>query len=126
MLEQVNAALSSVQIEPKDAAAAQLARHYAELIDNAAPSKKYAKALDWLATVESESPNADEHERTICAALAEHSVASDLGPKLLAALTSLGMTPAAAGGVVVPPPASKPKSPLDELRQRRAEKDRVS
>jgi hypothetical protein len=42
-----------------------------------------------------------------------------LGPKLLAALTALGMTPRARKAVVRDWPPTVPVSPLDELRQRR-------
>ena len=122
MLEQLNAALAAVKIEPKDEAAAALARHYADLIDNAAPAGKYLKALAWLhGGANQGDEKAGDFTNTIMLALSEHTSASDFGPKLLAALTALGMTPAAAG-ITIPTPGSVPKSPLDELRQRRAEK----
>lgn len=44
---------------------------------------------------------------------------AELGPKLLAALTALGMTPAARKGIVKPETVQF-GSPLDELRARRA------
>lgn len=122
MLEQLNQALSAVKVEPKDEAAAALARHYASLIDNSAPAAKYDKAIAWLVLGASqEDDNADTYTRVITIALSEHSSASDFGPKLLAALTALGMTPAAAG-VAVPQPGAVPRSPLDELRKRRQDK----
>lgn len=45
-----------------------------------------------------------------------------LGPKLLSALAALLMTPAARAAITKPAttPGAKPKSPLDELRERRA------
>jgi hypothetical protein len=46
---------------------------------------------------------------------------AELGPKLLAALTALGMTPAARKAAV-PEKSAPTKSPLDELRKRRAER----
>jgi len=122
VLEQVETALASVKIEPKDQAAAALARHYARLIDDAAPDKKYAEAIEWLAGVDT-NQRTDKFRLTIVAALSEHSSTSDFGPKLLATLTALGMTPAAAGNVV-PEPVGKPASPLDELRQRRQDKEK--
>lgn len=116
------ATLRAATTRPEDAAAIRLAKNYAELLDNAAPAGKYAKALEWLARVPTE-PNQAQHQLTIMIALAEHSVASDLGPKLLAVLDDLGVTPAArarlsarGAAAAAPPPAS----PLDELKQRRA------
>ena len=122
MLEQVSTALKSVKIEPKDQAAAALAKHYARLIDDAAPDKKYAEALEWLAGVDT-NQRTDKFRLTIMTALSEHSSASDFGPKLLATLTALGMTPAAAGNVI-PEPVNKPADPLDELRKRRQEREK--
>jgi hypothetical protein len=122
LLEQLNAALAAVKIEPKDVATAELARHYAGLIDNAAPAGKYLKALAWLhGGASQEDEKAGDYTDVIMLALSEHSSASDFGPKLLAALTSLGMTPAAAG-IIAPTPGAVPRSPLDQLRQRRQEK----
>jgi len=46
---------------------------------------------------------------------------AELGPKLLAALTALGMTPAARKAAV-PTPPERPANPLDELRRKRAER----
>ena len=122
MLGQLNEGLGAVELEVKDRPTAALARYYAELLDNAAPAAKYEKALSWLAGGASqEDPKADDYTRVITTALNEHSTASDLGPKLLAALTALGMTPAAAG-VAIPKPGAVPQSPLDELRQKRADR----
>lgn len=45
---------------------------------------------------------------------------AELGPKLLAALTALQMTPAARKAAVQGSEAPKPASPLDELRAKRA------
>ena len=45
---------------------------------------------------------------------------AELGPKLLACLTALGMTPAARKAVLGDKPAEKPTNLLDELRERRA------
>ena len=48
---------------------------------------------------------------------------AELGPKLLAALTALQMTPAARKAVMASPEPVKPRSPLDELRAKRAARD---
>jgi hypothetical protein len=107
-------------IDERDRAAADLAVHYATLIDAAAPAGRYATALRWLANADCESDADLRAKETIRMALARHSVASDLGPKLLAALTELGLTPraraAATEGVK---PSGQPTSALDQLAERR-------
>jgi hypothetical protein len=123
MLTAIEAALDGrTDVDPRDTATERLALGYAELIDSAAPAAKYRKALAVISraiagtTLEDDDPF--EAFTAISTALAEHSVASDLGPKLLATLTSLGLTTAARGeqkGVK----RSAPANPLDELRKRR-------
>lgn len=99
-LERSLAALTDV---PTDGAARSLALRYALLMDDAQAADKYTKALRLCG--EAIASRADDMPITageqlmsawdkLSSALAEHSVASDLGPKLLAALTALGMTPA--------------------------------
>ena len=126
MTRAVAAALRAAELRPEDGAAKALAQRYAALIDEAVPLAKYDKPLRALrqAVRESSDPNAEEHLAKIEVALSAHSVASDLGPKLLAVLTALGM-PAAGrgakggtGGGTVSPVASK----LDELRERRRQR----
>lgn len=80
----VQRALRDVPLTSADAAAAELAIHYAEQID-----------------------------------LGEDLI--KIGPPLLAALESLGMTPRSRKSLVREA-GSGPASPLDELRQRRAER----
>jgi len=124
MTRAVAAALRAGKPEHLDAGAVQLAREYAGLIDNATVLAKYRKSLDGLrAALDLLGPldriDAFEHFDKIADALSEHSVASDLGPKLLAALTALGLTPAgrgAKGGQNGAPTTN----PLDELKARRA------
>jgi hypothetical protein len=108
--------------DPRDKAAERLALHYAGLIDQAAPAARYRK---WLATLSqaaahTDDPDAEEAFEQIATALAEHSVASDLGPKLLAVLTSLGLTTAGRGAAKDAGGKSAAASPLDEIRARRA------
>lgn len=81
--ETVAEALTSVDTDGVDQAAARLAETYAEQIDNGGDLSK-------------------------------------LGPGLLAALESLGMTPRARRNAMKG--ASGVRSPLDELRQRRADR----
>ena len=124
----VSAALREADLKPEDGAAKALARRYATLIDEAAPLAKYDEPLKALrqAVSECSDPGAARHLAKIEAALSAHSVASDLGPKLLAVLTALGMTSAgrstkggAGGGVG---PVSPVASKLDELRVRRQQR----
>ncbi len=109
-----------------DTAAVALARRYAELLDNATVAAKYVKHLDGLrAALDELGPAAElegwrENLDRIAEALAAHSVASDLGPKLLAALTALGMTPAARRATNGGQDDARPTGPADELRKRRA------
>lgn len=111
-------------IDPRDGAAGSLARMYARLIDDAAPAAKYQDAFEWLGYLIEE--NATDRAvvrnlKTLRTALAEHSVMSDLGPKLQAVLVELKLTPRArAQGKGAPDaPASPVRSELDELRRRR-------
>jgi hypothetical protein len=121
----LTAALRAATTRPEDASTIALAKNYARLLDAAAPAARYAKAVEWLDTVRTDKNN--DLVNVIMAALAEHSVASDLGPKLLACLDALGMTPAAraklsgrTGAGVAP----LPESPLDELRRKRQARGR--
>lgn len=80
------------EIDPRDQAAADLALAYAAGIDD---------PQDW-----------GDRQRDPLA---------ELGPKLLAALAALGMTPAARKGITTPAgPEVVRRSPLDELREKRA------
>lgn len=101
--------LAAAKLKPLDAASGALAVRYAELMDEAVAAQKYVSALrligecvsyrvDDLAaspTGQSAASQLSTAWDKISSALAEHSVASDLGPKLLAAMTALNLTPAA-------------------------------
>jgi hypothetical protein len=80
-------------LDPRDKAAAALAVSYAEHIDD---------PQDW-----------GDVQRDPLA---------ELGPKLLACLVQLGLTPAARKGIVAAAPEVKPKNPVDELRAARAKR----
>ncbi len=104
LLPQVSSSLSKVS-RASDKAAAAVAREYARLMDEAA-SPGLGKALrlvsDAVLSYAGDLTPAQERELTdawarISSILAEHAVASDLGPKLLATLTALGLTPAGRG-----------------------------
>jgi hypothetical protein len=122
--------LKDATILERDRSIAALARQYARLIDDAAPVARYADplrvltaAVAVLGSLGVDTSKAGDALRKITIALGEHSVASDLGPKLLAALTALGMTPASrgtgggAGGPVVVDELAKLR---ERSRERRA------
>lgn len=119
------------EIPERDRGAAALARNYARLIDEAAPSATYAKhllavreALDVMRIegVRVVGYDVDKAYDAILMALSDHSVASDLGPKLLAVLTSLGLTLAGRVGKEggKSDDSGGTGSATDELRARRA------
>src|SRR5215216_5652061 len=103
----VSRSLEDGKFSKRDQGAVGLARRYSRLIDDAQPAAKYAvhlqglaRALSMLGTLEPlAAAQAEEHLAKIEIALAAHSVASDLGPKLLATLTALGLTPQARAAV---------------------------
>lgn len=118
-------ALNNVTVQTRDKAAVALARRYAALLDEAAPASRYREPLLLISQALPADPPIEKAFRTIADALGAHSVASDLGPKLLAVLTALGMTPAGRGAKdATPPPDGKPKGKADELAERREERER--
>jgi hypothetical protein len=127
MVRALGSALTAAGAEKMDAGTVALARQYAELIDNAQPLAKYTKHLDGLRAAVAELEQLDplavdarEHLDKIADAISAHSVASDLGPKLLAALIALGMTPTARRAVIGGQNAVTRTGGVDELRSRRA------
>lgn len=124
MTSAVEAALAARPAADRlDAGAEQVALNYARLIDAAAPAARYARPLAALtrAVDAYDAPDAADALLAVTTALAEHSVASDLGPKLLAALVELGLTPKARAALSKGGRDDGPaQSPLDELRARRA------
>jgi hypothetical protein len=113
-------------VDGRDAGAEQLALVYAGLIDAPAPAAKYTKPLALIrrACGAYDDPDAMDAYRAIRDALGAHSVASDLGPKLLTTLDALGLTPkarAAGKGGSGDQPA-RPADPLDELRRKRRDR----
>lgn len=117
----VKKSLDAAKLDERDAAARALVERYAALIDNATVARKYEKHLDVLkrAARNLDLDAADEAYDVVENALAAHSVASDLGPKFLAALTSLGLTPAARGGGKVEDPGklTTEHAAVNELQQ---------
>lgn len=92
----MRAALESALVDAptlgRDEAAVELAKRYADLIDEAAPASKYREPLLIITEALPRDPQVEAALRKIIDALGAHSVASDLGPKLLATLGALGMT----------------------------------
>lgn len=125
--------LKALEPVERDRAAVALAKRYAVLLDAAAVASSYRPALERLEQLV-ESPADRRALAKIRDALGAHSVASDLGPKFLAVLDRLGLTPAARGARAALPPAAAPESDpapepepapegtTDELRRRRAER----
>ena len=90
-------ALILAKIPPWGAGTVALAQRYAALLDEAAPARKYDKALRTLGAAVGLYAGDDasavvEAFDAVRDALGQHSVASDLGPKLLATLAALNMT----------------------------------
>lgn len=112
----------------RDQAAIALAQRYAALLDAPAHPSSYSRALDRLERLAVDPFDRQAFER-LRDALAAHTVASDLGPKFLAVLDRLGMTPAARGvkaatlvspGETAPEPEPEPRGTRDDLKARRA------
>lgn len=123
MARAVSAALrAATDKQARDGGAVALAKRYAALIDEATVQAKYADPLKVLrrAVNECSDPHAGKALDRVEQALAAHSVASDLGPKLLEALKQMGMTvagrPAAKEGGA---PGAAVAAAIDEFTERR-------
>ena len=120
MTRAVAAALRELATTPPDAAAVALARRYARDIDQAQLlTAQTTKALRDLAALD-----VDLHDRllTLATRIEATAVLALLGPKLLAVLTELGMTPRARAAVLggkEAPGDGGSRSKLDEHRERR-------
>lgn len=124
----LRASLAALAEVERDKAAVQLARRYAALLDTAAVPSTFRAAFDRLARVAVTDADAAALAK-VRDALSAHTVASDLGPKYLAVLVQLGLTPAARGVKTglnsMDPPVEpvvaepKPEGKRDELKQRR-------
>lgn len=131
MLPELERSLADAKLGALDAGAQALATRYAQLLDDAVAADKYAKSLRVLSEAVRDYAGSlmPPQERELLAAwdqvssaLAEHSVASDLGPKLLAAMTALGLTPAGRGALkqVAPDNTGQLATPLRLLRSEAA------
>lgn len=118
----LDAALAGATVDDLDGATVALARRYARELDDAAViSTAITKALRELGAV-----NYDLHDKflALAARIEQAAVAASIGPKLLAALEQLQMTPRARAAVVNgkgddDAAAGKPESELDRIRAER-------
>jgi len=122
--DEVDQALADAKPGNRDAGAVALLRAYADLIDDAGVPGKYADALEWLSGIESEDRAADKHVRAITLALSQQTATSDLGPKMLAAMEALQLTPRARAAKAPGSDRNGAKSPVAQLRDEVAEKRR--
>lgn len=113
-------ALGAADLTVRDKGAAALVRHYAALIDRAASLAEEADLL-W-GELDPEDEGGRKRLYKLEQALSAQSVASDLGPKLLAGLTVLGCTLAGRGvkGKEQPVAIDPQRAAHDEVGRRRA------
>lgn len=105
----VRETLGELKLQPEDVAAAELVVQYAETMDRAAELAEAAAAIPY-------DPDTAVMVARLKARVDAHQVMVDLGPKLLAALESLGATPRARMIAGKPAPAAG-KSKLTALRE---------
>jgi hypothetical protein len=125
--DSVRASATAAAGAAPDRALLDLALSYARLIDAAAPTAALAKAIDTIAPhIPADPTTTADAWRRITTTLAEHTVASDLGPKLLAALDALLLTPRARAAAKKAVTGDQPTAnPLDQLAAARARKGRA-
>lgn len=126
VLTALRSALRELEPSRLDAATVALAKRYARELDDAAVvSASLTKAMREL-----ESLDPDLHDRFLSLAtrIEETAVAASIGPKLLAALEQLQMTPRSRSAVAKgggSGDGSGKRSALDELRDRRENRAKV-
>lgn len=119
--ESVEKAIHSGRIGVKDVAAAELCRHYAALIDDAERLAMEAE-LVW-AELDLEDIDGRRRLAKLETIVSARTTASDLGPKLLAGLTALGLTLAGRGAKGDASNVPDPKrASHDEIAARRAQR----
>jgi hypothetical protein len=109
-------AIAALKLGPEDAAAVKLAGRYAAAIDQAAAvADDAARALE---KADPDDADAQMHIYSLAAKVEEKELLEKLGPKLLAALESLGASPAARARLKEGKPGgSKKPGGLAALRQ---------
>lgn len=112
MLPAVEAALAELDLAPEDVGVARLAEGYARTIDQAAAIAAAAQRIPF-------DPDTADEVKRLAARVSAHATMADLGPKLLAALESLGGSPKAraAAGKSAGKPAAPRSSALAALRK---------
>lgn len=108
--------LAAVTREPEDAALVRLVERYAKTIDDA------AEIADQAALIEPEDENQARRLQALSRRVEHQAVLAELGPKLLAALESLGASPKVRAAMKGGPPvgrdarADSKRSKLADLR----------
>lgn len=113
----VTAALDVIELEGEDIAARKLAERYAREIDQADAAAAHAERV--LRAV-GDDPELHELVSALKAKLSARVAVSDLGPKLLAVLDSLGATPKARAARKGGAAGGKKPGKLQALRESRA------
>jgi hypothetical protein len=116
----VAASLRATPPQKQDAGVVALAKTYAALLDDA--GALHAAAIVVVEEWDREDPIGRANVQKLADALAARNAVNDLGPKLLAALAALNMTPAARGREVKGVPARDPVA--DELAALRGRRGR--
>jgi hypothetical protein len=123
ILSALTAALTEAPPEKRDAATVALAKRYAlELDDAAVISTAANKALRQLSQLDDVDTELFEKFEALAVRIEEVHVATTVGPKLLAVLEQLNLTPKARNAVVTPTGGgggSAGNSALGQLRERR-------
>lgn len=118
---QVRETLAALPLGDEDQAAAALAVEYAKQIDSAEAAAKIADRA--IKTLMQDDVDDKDHEKYVYALAAKVEAATlltQLGPKLLAVLESLGATPAARARLKGGKPANAAPTKLQGLRASRS------
>lgn len=115
----VTQALGAIELEAEDVAAQKLAERYAREIDQADAAAAHADKVLRAFSADAD-PDLFELVKALKAKLSARVAVSDLGPKLLAALDSLGATPKARAQRKGGAAGGKTNSKLAALRANRA------
>lgn len=123
VLDALEKALSTSLPADDAAATVALARRYATELDEAVViSTRAHKALRKLADCDDVDTELFEQFEALAARIEATHTAALIGPKLLAALEQLNLTPKARSAVVKGGGGDASKSALDELRERREQR----
>lgn len=120
--EACETSLASAKLDLRDQAAAALVRHYAALMDRAVSLAIEAELI--FGDLDPDDVTARKQLAKLDIQVQAQSVASDLGPKLLAGLTALGCTLAGRGvkGKEQPSATDPKRAAHDEVAARRAQR----